>query len=58
MPAISALRTVDEIIDNDEDYAVEFKSTARWDLRKGEPNKAMDGPHWVCWRLGLLVSNQ
>ncbi len=42
MPAVSALRTVDEIIDNDEDYAVEFKSTARWDLHKSEPNKAME----------------
>ncbi len=27
-------RTVEELIDNDEDYAVEFKSTARWDLRE------------------------
>ena len=26
---------VDELIENDEDYAVEFKSTARWDLREG-----------------------
>lgn len=36
------LRTVDELIDNDEDYAVEFKSTARWDLREGRPNEAME----------------
>ena len=38
----AAFRTVQEIIDNDEDFAVEFKSTARWDLREGEPNKAME----------------
>ena len=38
----AALRTVDEIIDNDEDFAVEFKSTARWDLREDKPNKAME----------------
>jgi len=36
------LRTIEELIDNDEDYAVEFKSTARWDLREGQPNKAME----------------
>jgi type I restriction enzyme R subunit len=33
------LRTIDELIDNDEDYAVEFKSTARWDLRENQPSK-------------------
>jgi type I restriction enzyme R subunit len=38
----AALRTLDEIIDNDEDFAVEFKSTARWDLREDKPNKAME----------------
>ncbi len=38
----AALRTVAEIIENDEDFAVEFKSTARWDLREGRPNKAME----------------
>ena len=38
----AALRTVDELIENDEDFAVEFKSTARWDLREGKPNKAME----------------
>jgi type I restriction enzyme R subunit len=27
------LRTIEELMDNDEDYAVEFKSTARWDLQ-------------------------
>ena len=37
-----ALRTVEELIDNDEDYAVEFKSTARWDLREDQPSKAME----------------
>ena len=38
----AALRTVAEIIENDEDFAVELKSTARWDLREGKPNKAME----------------
>ena len=41
-PAEPALRTIEELIDNDEDYAVEFKSTARWDLREDKPNKAME----------------
>jgi type I restriction enzyme R subunit len=36
------LRTIDELIDNDEDYAVEFKSTARWDLRENCPSKEME----------------
>ncbi|MFZ6005154.1 MAG: HsdR family type I site-specific deoxyribonuclease [Actinomycetota bacterium] len=36
------LRTIKELIENDEDYAVEFKSTARWDLREGQPSKAME----------------
>jgi type I restriction enzyme R subunit len=36
------LRTIEELINNDEDYAVEFKSTARWDLREGQPSKAME----------------
>jgi type I restriction enzyme R subunit len=36
------LRTIGELIENDEDYAVEFKSTARWDLREGQPSKAME----------------
>ncbi len=36
------LRTIEELIDNDEDYAVEFKSTARWDLREGQPSKLME----------------
>lgn len=38
----AALRTVAEIIGNDEDFAVEFKSTARWDLREDKPNRAME----------------
>ncbi len=38
----AVLRTVEEIIANDEDFAVEFKSTARWDLRESKPNKAME----------------
>jgi type I restriction enzyme, R subunit len=42
LPGGAALRTVEEIIANDEDYSVEFKSTARWDLREGKPNKAME----------------
>jgi type I restriction enzyme R subunit len=36
------LRTVEELIANDEDFAVEFKSTARWDLRETCKNKAME----------------
>lgn len=36
------LRTVTELVENDEDYAVEFKSTARWDLRENVPSKAME----------------
>jgi type I restriction enzyme R subunit len=36
------LRTIDELIANDEDYAVEFKSTARWDIRENKPSKAME----------------
>src|SRR5690606_16553303 len=36
------LRTIDELIDNDEDHAVEFKSTARWDLRENQPSKAIE----------------
>jgi len=36
------LRTVQQLIENDEDYAVEFKSTARWDLREDQPSKAME----------------
>jgi type I restriction enzyme R subunit len=42
LPGGAALRTVEEIIANAEDFAVEFKSTARWDLREGKPNKAME----------------
>ncbi len=38
----AALRTVGEIIENDEDFAVEFKSTARWDVREDKANKAME----------------
>jgi type I restriction enzyme, R subunit len=38
----AALRTAAEIIDNDEDFAIEFKSTARWDLREDKPSKAME----------------
>ena len=42
LPGGAALRTVDEVIANDEDFTVEFKSTARWDIREGKPNKAME----------------
>jgi type I restriction enzyme, R subunit len=42
VPGAAALRTVAEIIANDEDFAVEFKSTARWDIRESKPNKAME----------------
>ena len=42
LPGRAALCTVEEIIDRDEDFTVEFKSTARWDLREGRPNKAME----------------
>jgi type I restriction enzyme R subunit len=42
LPGGAALRTVDEILANDEDFTVEFKSTARWDLREGKPNKAVE----------------
>ena len=38
----AALRTVPEIIENDEDFAVEFKSTARWDLVEAKPSKVME----------------
>jgi len=38
----AALRTVAELIENDEDFAVEFKSTARWDINEAKPNKAME----------------
>jgi type I restriction enzyme R subunit len=36
------LRTIEELIDNDEDYTVEFKSTARWDLRENQPSRVME----------------
>ena len=42
LPGGAALRTIDEVIANDEDFAVEFKSTARWDIQEGKPNKAME----------------
>jgi type I restriction enzyme R subunit len=42
LPGGAALRTIDEVIANDEDFAVEFKSTARWDIREGRPNRAME----------------
>jgi type I restriction enzyme R subunit len=42
LPGGSVLRTVDELLANDEDFAVEFKSTARWDLNESKPNKEME----------------
>ncbi len=43
LPGGAALRTVDEIIANDEDFAVEFKSTARWDLREKQAQQGDGG---------------
>jgi len=42
LPGGAALRTIGEIIANDEDFAVEFKSTARWDIHESRPNKAIE----------------
>jgi type I restriction enzyme R subunit len=42
LPGGAALRTIDELIDNDEDVIVEFKSTARWDLRTNEASRAIE----------------
>jgi type I restriction enzyme, R subunit len=42
LPGGAALRTIEEVIANDEDFAVEFKSTARWDIREGRLNKLME----------------
>ncbi|MFF3338666.1 HsdR family type I site-specific deoxyribonuclease [Streptomyces flavidovirens] len=36
------LRSVEELIENDEDYAVEFRASARFDLSENKPNKAME----------------
>jgi type I restriction enzyme R subunit len=36
------LRTIEDLIENDEDFAVEFKSTGRWDLRENRKNRAME----------------
>ena len=35
-------RSVQELLANDEDDAVEFKSTARWDVREGRRNTAIE----------------
>ncbi|MEJ7568625.1 MAG: ATP-binding protein [Gaiellaceae bacterium] len=35
-------RTVEELLENDEDDAVEFKSTARWDVREAKRNPVME----------------
>jgi type I restriction enzyme R subunit len=42
LPGGAALRTVEEILINEEDFIVDFKSTARRDMREGKPNKAME----------------
>lgn len=42
LPGGAALRTVEDLLTNDEDFSVEFKSTARWDLRENKHNKAME----------------
>lgn len=34
--------TIEQLIANDEDAAVEFKSTARWDINEGKRNPAME----------------
>jgi type I restriction enzyme R subunit len=49
------LRSVEELIENHEDYAVEFKSAARWDLRENRPSKAMEDAI-VTTVAGLLNS--
>ena len=36
------MRTVEELVRNDEDFAVEFKSTARWDLRENCKSRAIE----------------
>jgi type I restriction enzyme R subunit len=36
------LRTLEQLIADDEDFSVEFKSTARWDVRESKKNKAME----------------
>jgi type I restriction enzyme, R subunit len=35
-------RSIEELIENDEDDAVEFKSTARWDIREQRRNSALE----------------
>jgi len=35
-------RSVEELLDSDEDEAVEFKSTARWDVREAKRNPAIE----------------
>jgi type I restriction enzyme R subunit len=35
-------RSIDELIENDEDNAVEFKSTARWDIREQRRNSVLE----------------
>jgi type I restriction enzyme R subunit len=42
VPGGAALRTTEEIVAGDEDYTVEFKSTARWDLHQGQRSKLIE----------------
>ncbi|MEI2816845.1 MAG: ATP-binding protein [Microthrixaceae bacterium] len=42
LPGGAPLRSVQDLIDNDEDFAVEFKSTARWDIREDAASKLME----------------
>ncbi len=42
LPGGAPLRSVQDLIDNDEDFAVEFKSTARWDIRENAASKLME----------------
>jgi type I restriction enzyme, R subunit len=51
------LRPVRELIENDEHYAVEFKSTARWDLRENQPSKAAMEDAVVKTVAGFLNSD-
>jgi type I restriction enzyme R subunit len=39
---VTYARSIEELIENDEDDAVEFKSTARWDLREQRRNSALE----------------
>jgi type I restriction enzyme R subunit len=38
----AAFRTIPEILDNDEDFAVEFKSSGRWDIRESKKDTLVE----------------